>query len=402
MKTHLFLVFIQLPFVFLTQDVCNENGLCQGNVLEGFEALTSIHCMKICKKSSLCQWYSFNKDQKYCLNLESCDVFDENEVGFVSGQVDCPLPIYSKLLVTTGDNWSNPAEGNQKISEVVDLSNDESSCNPLKDFPIDLQQACGGLINDSMILICGGFDPSENDASNKCFLVNGPSEPVAYMKLRRNFPGCTVINDTLLWMTGGLGLGGLQIHETTEFIDLTTQLAVAGPDLPAELYGHCMVSINETTVLLTGGYGNDWPPSGSSYLSYFFNIITYQWTPGPSMMNSYVYHDCTILKTNGTTIAMLANNYHVEFLDMQNPSEWYPGPSPDESMNPILSYEKLIGFGNSVVTIGDDVFEDNHQLKKLECLDGKECRWSILPQVLDVPRTWPVALAIPDDLTNCS
>ena len=142
----------------------------------------------------------------------------------------------AKLLVTTGDNWSNPAEGNQKISEVVDLSNDESSCNPLKDFPIDLQQACGGLINDSMILICGGFDASENDASNKCFLVNGPSEPVAYMKLQRNLPGCTVINDTLLWMTGGLGLGGLQIHETTEFIDLTTQLAVAGPDLPAELY----------------------------------------------------------------------------------------------------------------------------------------------------------------------
>ena len=89
--------------------------------------------------------------------------------------------------------------------------------------------------------------------------------------------------------------------------------------------GHCMVSINETTVLLTGGYGNDWPPSGSSYLSYFFNVITYQWTPGPSMMNSYVYHDCTILKTNGTTIAMLANNYRVEFLDLQNPSEWYLG-----------------------------------------------------------------------------
>ena len=115
---------------------------------------------------------------------------------------------------------------------MVDLSNDESSCNPLKDFPIDLQQACGGLINDSMILICGGFD---HDASNKCFLVNGPSEPVAYMKLRRNFPGCTVINDTLLWMTGGF-IGGLQNHKTTEFIDLTTQLAVAGPDLPAELY----------------------------------------------------------------------------------------------------------------------------------------------------------------------
>jgi len=320
------LVFIQLPFVFLTQDVCNENGLCQGNVLEGFEALTSIHCMKICKKSSLCQWYSFNKDQKYCLNLESCDVFDGNEVGFVSGQVDCPIPIYSKLLITNGAYYE---EGNQKISEVVDLSNDESSCNPLKDFPIDLQAACGGLINDSMILICGGVDPS--GASNKCFLINGPSEPVVYMKLRRNMPGCAVINDTLLWMTGGFN--ELSNEKTTEFIDLTTQLAVAGPDLPAGLYGHCMVSINETTVLLTGGYGSG-SGSESSYLSYFFNIITYQWTPGPSMMNSYVYHDCTILKTNGTTIAMLANNYHVEFLDMQNPSEWYPGPAPDESMKP--------------------------------------------------------------------
>ena len=138
----------------------------------------------------------------------------------------------AKLLITNGD--PNPAEGNQKISEVVDLSNDESSCNPLKDFPIDLQQACGGLINDSMILICGGFDSSENSDSNKCFLVNGPSEPVAYMKFQRNLPGCTVINDTLLWMTGGFN--ELQHHKTTEFIDLTTQLAVAGPDLPSELY----------------------------------------------------------------------------------------------------------------------------------------------------------------------
>ena len=83
-----------------------------------------------------------------------------------------------------------------------------------------------------------------------------------------------------------------------------------------------MVSINETTVLLTGGYGSG---SAGSYLSYFFNVITYQWTPGPSMMNSYVYHDCTILKTNGTTIAMLADSFLVEFLDLQNPSEWYLG-----------------------------------------------------------------------------
>ena len=70
----------------------------QGYYVDDFGTLTAARCMKKCKKNPLCDWYSFNKDQKRCIHLGLCEALNENEIGFVSGQADCPLPKLSKKI----------------------------------------------------------------------------------------------------------------------------------------------------------------------------------------------------------------------------------------------------------------------------------------------------------------
>ena len=51
------------------------------------------------------------------------------------------------------------------------------------------------------------------------------------------------------------------------------------PSLPVTIYGHCMVTINSTTVMVIGGYQND-QLSGKSF---YFNFGEESWTEGPEL-----------------------------------------------------------------------------------------------------------------------
>ena len=42
-------------------------------------------------------------------------------------------------------------------------------------------------------------------------------------------------------------------HKSSELYNQTANEWSSGPDLPKELYSHCMVTIDETTVLVIGG-----------------------------------------------------------------------------------------------------------------------------------------------------
>ena len=60
-----------------------------------------------------------------------------------------------------------------------------------------------------------------------------------------------LFNETTLWITGGLP----QITQTTELVTLADdKLKVDfGPDLPMPLFGHCIVAINDSFMII-GGY----------------------------------------------------------------------------------------------------------------------------------------------------
>ena len=52
-------------------------------------------------------------------------------------------------------------------------------------------------------------------------------------------------------MTGGSG-GELSMKSTEQLNPMSLQWT-SGPQLPEPLYGHCVVSINDTTILIIGG-----------------------------------------------------------------------------------------------------------------------------------------------------
>ena len=145
----------------------------------------------------------------------------------------------AKLLVTTG----YPYEESQ-LSEVLDLSNENTSCARMKNYPIPVDGAFGGLMDDEKPLICGGVFP----VTNKCYIVGDESnDPVGYMKSPRESSGSLVYSkpneDDKLYITGGddhtpyPGFGWLNSTEVIEYelFNNPDGETYAGPDLPEPL-----------------------------------------------------------------------------------------------------------------------------------------------------------------------
>ena len=69
------------------------------------------------------------------------------------------------------------------------------------------------------------------------------------------------------------------------------------PSLPARIYFHCMVSLNETSVLLIGGASEH----SKSSATYVFNQDTNEWTEGPSLKYGRHHHSCARIQESGNS-----------------------------------------------------------------------------------------------------
>ena len=78
------------------------------------------------------------------------------------------LRILAKLLVATGDpTWTCIK------TEVIDLMDDNSVCESLPDFPIEMASGFGGLLQGNMPVFCGGFNPNiEGYAVTDCYTLD--------------------------------------------------------------------------------------------------------------------------------------------------------------------------------------------------------------------------------------
>jgi hypothetical protein len=110
---------------------------------------------------------------------------------------------------------------------------------------------------------------------------------------------------------------------STLFINPNSEPQVTeGPDTPKPVSGHCLVQINETTILMTGG--------GGSNETYFFNVNTSNWTQGPNMIENRTFHSCGIFYLNKQLTVLVAGNSLIftnttELLNVYYGTEWIPG-----------------------------------------------------------------------------
>ena len=155
-------------------------------------------------------------------------------------------------MVATGFPFENGTK-----SEVIDLENEFNHCTDLPDYPLQVEQASGGILHGKYPVICGGhfytFD--------QCLVVGSPDLMVQLLTSRTD--SASVVLHDKLWITGGLS-GSNDPIKSTEIIDLFNE-SKDHIDLPEPMYSHCLAKVDENHVLLNGGmtmYG----PRKSTYL----------------------------------------------------------------------------------------------------------------------------------------
>jgi hypothetical protein len=284
-----------IPKLRVACNICKWNSL-EGQATQGIFSPIFVHfrpsnfffynllILKICNNRRQL------KSERTCLFTICCTFFLKPFVYFASG----------KVLVTTGMPDSTSAK-----SEVIDLEDGSNICQDLDDYPIQVQGAFGGLLNQVDPLVCGGRVPN----TNVCYVVNQPGQSSEMLE-KRAYSASLTLNSTHLWITGGFN--GIIRLQTSEFVSIG-QPSVQGPDLPYAAEGYCLVGVNSSTALLCGGE-KDW---GGEILNecYYMDWEDHSWLQGPSMMTKRYHHSCGIFKSaahQGRNVVLAAGGYNFD------------------------------------------------------------------------------------------
>jgi hypothetical protein len=150
-------------------------------------------------------------------------------------------------------------------------------------LPISVNGDTGGLIGNTVI-ICGGHDGSYVD---KCYSLTSKKATLAtHMSVGRSGAASIVLNDNILWVTGGYNGGRLA---SSEYVTMSGTMT--GPDMPMALESHAMVAINSTCSLVIGGF----PGEGAVSSTFFYDHNEGEWITGPTLMHGRSGHAAGIV-----------------------------------------------------------------------------------------------------------
>ncbi len=302
----------------------------------------------------------------------------------------------SKLLICGGNNPSTDT------CELINLASSASTCKNPPNFPATVYRAIGGLGFKGNPIICGGYQ--NGDRSNKCFsLENNEWVYSASMKSVRYAAAEAQLKDGKLLVTGG--------YDGSVYLNSAEMLTEEGwesniPSLPVTISGHCIVTINSTTVMVIGGYQNGEWYSGKTF---YFTFGEESWTEGPELKNKRAVHSCGIIRRNKESQEMsiiVAGGYggssylsSVEVLD-EGSNEWQTGPELRLRIGRSQMVEDQNG---GVVLIGGE----SSSILNLETLyqlphGGHEALWTKMEQKLTIGRAWHTAILVPNNIVDCS
>lgn len=107
----------------------------------------------------------------------------------------------------------------------------------------------GGLLNDSIAIYCGG--KAENFGFQTCYQI-GKTKPFANLKHDRYSGAELVLENSILWVTGGDKSPTDSTLDTTEYV-FSTGRVEDGPKLPRRAKRHCLVQLGNDDIMLIGG-----------------------------------------------------------------------------------------------------------------------------------------------------
>jgi hypothetical protein len=299
---------------------------------------------------------------------------------------------FTKLLICGG---SYPYTD---TCEVINLASSASTCKNPPNLPATVYRAIGGLGFKGNSILCGGY---QNDAkSNKCYsLENNEWVSSASMNSIRSSAAAAQLQDGKLLVTGGYDGSYLNSAELLTEEGWETNI----PSLPVTMYGHCMVTVNSTTVMVIGGYQNG-QISGKTF---YFTFGEESWTEGPELKNKRGWHRCGKIKRNKESQEMsiiAAGGYDGSYLSSveilhEGYNEWQTGP---ELPLGIIASQMVEDQNGGVVLIGgrssvgylDTLYQLPH--------GGQDAAWTKMEQKMQTGRMLHTAFLVPDNIVDCS
>jgi len=155
-----------------------------------------------------------------------------------------------------GGSYTQPEyEYQSSDAQIVNLSNDTSTCNNFPDYPLAMRGATGAIVSGHPI-ICGGR--SKESIHSECYHHSKATNSWTFlsnMSTKRSNSASVPVNGKLM-VLGGLdedynGLG------TSEYVSPDGDASQPGPDLPGPRYEHCAVKLSNGQVMLLGGFPDE-------------------------------------------------------------------------------------------------------------------------------------------------
>ncbi len=212
--------------------------------------------------------------------------------------------------------------------EIINLASSASTCKNPPNFPPTVFAAIGGLGFKGNPILCGGY---QNGArSNNCYsLENNAWVSSASMNSVRYAAAAAQLKDGKLLVTGGEDSSGSSLNSAEMLIEEGWESNI--PSLPVTVYGHCMVTVNSTTVMVIGGIQNG-QYSGKTF---YFTFGEESWTEGPDLKHKRAGNSCGKIRRNKESqemsIIVAGGNddgsylSSVEILD-EGSNKWQTGP----------------------------------------------------------------------------
>ena len=292
-------------------------------------------------------------------------------------------------------------------TEVFDLKSNGSNCCISPEFPF--QTSCGATtVTSKGILLCGGHNHATDAKTSDCYQLQSDmsySKAGSMTEPRSSFVSVLLENRDV-WMIGGWD--GDKFLSSTEIVGETG--SKPSIELPLTLGYHCLIKINETFALLTGGITRE-PNISSTTINhtYFVNLITNELSNGPSLLSQRCWHSCESFVLNGKTFGIVSggytgSSYGSQFLDTSeildfsdNSQSWKKGPKLPRKINRATMVKSNTG---KVLLVGGryEMEVARGEISQLLCEDQilENCQWIDLEYALKIPRISPYVVPLPN------
>jgi len=314
----------------------------------------------------------------------------------------------TKLLVASGVGYLDSVE-------VVNLDelNPGLTCDNLQNLPFGIEASTGQLFQGQRPIICGGDKSSRFVDLCDCFELKGGSwVSIASLSECRRFASSSLSfqngnGEELLIVAGGSSTSFGDKKSVEAFDGNEWSLEKVSP-LPTSVGEHCMVRINDSTLLSIGGYQNlaKWTSETN-----FYDSISNNWYAGPKLSVTQGEHTCGVLNwynpdtdqnekvivvAGGYNSAQYVSSTELLFLNEYETSQqgWVMGPNLPSA----AEFPTMTEYNNSVILVGGAYGVDGQHLHQLSSPTGP---WVEMKQTLKEKRSRHVSFLVPDEIVNC-